>query len=330
MASTIRPDGTPVSLVIPDQASGQRLDRAVADLHTGMSRSRVKTLIEGDHVSLDGRTINDPSHRVKGGEAVRLTVPAPEPATPEAQAMALAVVYEDEDVIVIDKPAGLVVHPAAGNRDHTLVNALLAHCGDSLSGIGGIRRPGIVHRLDKDTSGLLVAAKNDAAHIRLAAAFTRRTIERVYTALVWGLVQPPAGEIEGAIGRNPRDRKKMAVVPSGGKPALTRYTLTRAFATTASLVECRLATGRTHQIRVHLAHIGHPLVGDPVYGRGARTSRAPGPAEKTRIARLRRFPRQALHASRLGFDHPRTGHRLSFFSELPNDMIDLVRSLEEV
>ena len=300
-----------------------RLDRLLADLVPALSRSRLKTLIETGRVSITGETITEPGYRVKPGQVVTLVVPPPVDLTPRAQAIPLCIAYEDEHLIVVDKPAGLVVHPAPGNPDRTLVNALLAHCGASLSGIGGVRRPGIVHRLDKDTSGLLVAAKNDAAHRGLAAQFATRRLSRTYRAVVRGMPRPAAGLIEGAIGRDPRNRKRMAVRESGGRPALTRYRVLQSLGGLWSLVECRLETGRTHQIRVHMAHTGHPLVGDALYG-GAQRRRLD---ERTRGA-LALCPRQALHAAALGFVHPVSGAALAFESPLPADMHALIgRSL---
>jgi 23S rRNA pseudouridine1911/1915/1917 synthase len=306
--------------------AGERLDRFLARRLTGLSRSRLKQLIETGCVSEGGATLSDPSQKVKAGQVFQLDLPPPAPATPEGQAIALAIVYEDADLIVIDKPAGMVVHPAPGNPDSTLVNALIAHCGDSLSGIGGERRPGIVHRLDKDTSGLLVAAKNDATHLALSADFAARRIDRRYLAVVWGMPKDREGEIEGDIGRHPVDRKRMAVVSRGGKPALTRYRVLEALGLGASLVECRLATGRTHQIRVHLAAIGHPLLGDPVYGRETAERRARLTPEGR--AALADFRRQALHAASLGFRHPRTGDWLAFESPLPADLACLINALK--
>ena len=304
--------------------AGTRLDRLLAGALPDLSRSRIKALVLSGGLVAGGETIADPSYRVKPGQRFALTVPEAAPATPKGQDIALTVVYEDADLIVVDKPAGLVVHPAPGNPDRTLVNALIAHCGASLSGIGGVLRPGIVHRLDKDTSGLIVAAKNDAAHASLAAQFAERSLTRVYRALVWGLPSPAAGEIAGAIGRSPRNRKKMAVVARGGRAALTRYRLVEAFGTAASLVECRLATGRTHQIRVHMAHRGHTVIGDPLYGRGGRRGAKIDDRVQEAISGL---GRQALHAHLITLRHPRTGRELGFESELPSDIKKLITIL---
>ncbi|RAU22379.1 RNA pseudouridine synthase [Paramagnetospirillum kuznetsovii] len=320
-----RLDPNPVE---PDEA-GARLDKWLAAHLPELSRTRIKSLIEEGQVSSAGVTIADPSHRVKSGQSYTVGVPPDRPAEPEAQAIALDVVYEDEDLIVINKPAGMVVHPAPGNLDETLVNALLAHCGESLAGIGGVKRPGIVHRLDKDTSGLMVAAKTDIAHRSLSAQFAAHSLERAYQALVWGLPNPSKGEIEGNIGRNPRDRKKMAVVKGGGKTALTRYEVLKTFGGGAvSLVECRLATGRTHQIRVHMTSKGHPLVGDPVYGRG-RAGKIAGLSLEARQA-LAGFSRQALHAYLLGFSHPTKGGMVRFESSMAPDINALISTLEEM
>jgi 23S rRNA pseudouridine1911/1915/1917 synthase len=274
--------------------------------------------------------LRDPAQRAGSGQVVAVSLPEPEPAEPQAQPIALDVRFEDAHLIVIDKPAGMVVHPAPGNPEGTLVNALLAHCGPSLAGIGGIRRPGIVHRLDKDTSGLLVAAKTEAAHRALADDFAARRVERAYSAAVWGVPMPGSGEIAGNIGRSAANRKKMAVVAEArGKPAVTRYRVERRFGgkggDMAALLECRLLTGRTHQIRVHLAHIGHSVIGDPAYGarsRGAITRLGPVGAE------IAAFPRQALHARLLGFTHPATGETLRFESPPPADMARLISNLE--
>ncbi|WP_404386063.1 RluA family pseudouridine synthase [Caenispirillum salinarum] len=311
------------------EAAGLRLDKWLAEAlgDPGLTRSRLKQLIDEGRVTLDGRTLTaaDASRKIKAGQTAAVAVPPPDPAVPEPQDIPLAVVFEDAHLIVVDKPAGMVVHPAAGNADGTLVNALLHHCGASLSGIGGVRRPGIVHRIDKDTSGLLVAAKSDAAHQGLAALFARHDIERVYTAVVWGVPVPRKGTITGNIARSTANRQKMAVVKSGGKPAVTHYQVTAPLAGGTALVTCRLETGRTHQIRVHMATQGHPLVGDPVYGRSRNVGRR-GLSE-AQAAALKGFGRQALHAGVLGFVHPVTGEALRFESALPEDMADLVDAL---
>ena len=311
---------------VREEEQGERLDRLIARVFPDLSRSRGKTLIETGTVTVGGATITDPSYRVKPGGAVTVSVPEAQPAHVEPQDIALDIRYEDDDVLVLDKPAGMVVHPAPGHRDGTLVNALLAHCGDGLSGIGGVRRPGIVHRIDKDTSGLMVAAKNDAAHAALAAQFERHSIDRVYAAVVWGVPPSAEGDIEGNIGRSPRNRKKMAVVgPPAGKPARTHYRIEERLGLRAVLLACRLSTGRTHQIRVHCAHIGHPLVGDPLYGR-TRAGRFEGlPAQAANFAR--RFPRQALHASVIGFEHPSSGKAVRVVSDLPQDIKELLENL---
>ena len=309
----------------PEEA-GQRLDKFLADRIGTISRSRVKGLILNGFVLRQGTVAADPAMAVQAGAAYTLSQPPPAPAAPAAQAMDLPIVYEDADLLVLDKPAGLVVHPAPGNPDGTLVNALIAHCGASLTGIGGARRPGIVHRLDKDTSGLMVVAKTELAHTRLSAAFAARDIDRAYLALCWGLPAPASGSIEGAIGRDPRDRKRMAVVTRNGKFALTNYQVVLGFDAAASLLRCRLATGRTHQIRVHLASIGHPLIGDPVYLK-RRPAAAQFLLKDARNAALD-FPRQALHAETLGFVHPMTGRALNFAAPTPADFQQLLRDLQ--
>ncbi|MFA7429505.1 MAG: RluA family pseudouridine synthase [Rhodospirillaceae bacterium] len=306
-----------------EEDGGARLDKWLADAVPDLSRSRLKALIEAGHVTIDGVTIEDASHRVKPGQIATVDVPEATTANPLPQPMPLEIVYEDDYLIVIDKPPGMVVHPAPGSPDGTLVNALLHHCGASLSGIGGVRRPGIVHRIDKDTSGLLVAAKSDTAHQGLSTQFSDRTVNRAYWALVWGTPRPSAGEVEGNIGRSPTNRQKMAVVKRGGKIALTRYRTVSSFLGGAvSLIECRLATGRTHQIRVHMAHVGHTLVGDPLYG----SSRRKGITADAQ-AMVAGFDRQALHAHLLGFVHPITGETLTFNSPLPEDMRALIERL---
>lgn len=301
------------------EQAGARVDRVLADALPQLSRSRLKALIEAGRLSAGARTIAEPATRVKPGQRLVLAVPPAAPARPEGQDIPLAVVYEDAAVIVVDKPAGLVVHPAPGNPDGTLVNALIRHCGASLQGIGGERRPGIVHRLDKETSGLMVAAKTEAAHQALVAQFAGRTIARRYRALAWGVPHPASGRLTGAIGRSPHNRKKMAVLERGGRPAATRYRVLQALAGgTVSELACELETGRTHQVRVHLAHAGHPLVSDPLYGRAR--PRALGDLPEDARAAVTALGRQALHAERLGFRHPDSGAWLDFARDVPADM----------
>lgn len=319
------PPGSQHLTITPDQ-SGQRIDRVLAEAVGGLSRSRVKTLIEEGRLRRDGVVVSEPAEAARAGQTYVLDVPAPIPAEPVPQAIPFTILHEDADIIVLDKPAGLVVHPAPGNYDGTLVNALLAHCGPGFTGIGAEKRPGIVHRLDKDTSGVMVVAKTQLANDALTRAFAERDLERVYLALVWGAPTPTAGSIEGAIGRDRRDRKRMAVVTHGGKPALTHYRLTRSWRMAVSLLECRLATGRTHQIRVHLSTRGHPIVGDPVYLR--RIPAAARALEDPLRGRLLDFPRQALHAAVLGFAHPRTGTMLRFETPPPEDMASLIAALD--
>jgi 23S rRNA pseudouridine1911/1915/1917 synthase len=299
--------------------AGQRIDKALAEV-SGLSRQRVQALMAEGRVTLGGKPAAQTSLKLVGGEAWRIAVPEAAPAQAQAQDIPLNVVYEDEHLIVIDKPAGLVVHPAAGNLDGTLVNALLHHCRGKLSGIGGVARPGIVHRIDKDTSGLLVVAKTDEAHLGLAAQFADHSIERAYLAVVAGRPIPPAGKVTGAIARSSRDRKKMALVEDGrGKHAVTHYRTLRPLGD-ATLVECRLETGRTHQVRVHMSSIGHPLLGDPAYGRASPRFRPALVAAN--------FSRQALHAAELGFVHPVTKERKHFVSEMPADMRALIDALD--
>jgi 23S rRNA pseudouridine1911/1915/1917 synthase len=313
-------------VTIEDSAAGERLDRALTAALPDLTRSRVKALIESRRVTLaDGPTVEEPSRKVKKGERFVVDIPAPEPAEPAAQALDLDILYEDKDLLVLNKPAGLVVHPAPGNPDHTLVNALIAHCGESLSGIGGVRRPGIVHRLDKDTSGVMVVAKNDNTHHALSKLFAAHDLTRIYKALVWGGPLAKSGLIETQIDRHPIDRKRMAVRRSGGKHAITEYWLEKRYGPPlkpiASLMGAKLGTGRTHQVRVHLSHLGCPVVGDPLYG---RKRNGPGPES------LKLFKRQALHAAVLEFIHPRTKEALSFATELPQDMKKLVTELNDV
>ena len=320
------PDATRHQIEVGPGDAGTRLDKFLGDHIAALSRTRIKALMAEGRGTASEKTVNDPSRSVKPGEVFEVRVPAASAARPLGQPIKLAISYEDEDLIVIDKPAGLVVHPAAGNPDRTLVNALIHHCGDSLSGIGGKIRPGIVHRRDKDTSGLILVAKNDTVHRHLAAQFAAHSIDRTYQAVVWGVPQKSEGVITGNIGRSPKNRKKMAVLARGGKAAETHYRVFRTLGAAeggppaAALIECRLKTGRTHQIRVHLAHAGHPVVGDPVYG-GRPGRRDPAGTFAVAAASLER---QALHACRLGFIHPESGHILKFYSPLPADLQGLL------
>ena len=301
-------EGAVFEAVVPPEADGERLDRVLARAIPELSRSRIQALIA------EGR-VTPAARRAVAGQTYRVSVPPARPAEPEPEAIPLAVVHEDAHLVVVDKPAGMVVHPAPGHAGGTLVNALLNHCGADLSGIGGVARPGIVHRLDKDTSGLIVAAKTEAAHAGLRALFEAHDIDRGYLALAQGLPSPAAGRIEGPIGRDPRHRKRMAVVERG-RAAVTHYRVDKAFGTRASCIACRLETGRTHQVRVHLAHIGHAVIGDPLYG-GRRRG-------------LPAFPRQALHAARLGFRHPATGGKMLFERPPPADFRELSVMLEDL
>ena len=322
---------------ISEEETSGRLDRLLASHIGELSRTRIKGLIETGAVTVDGTTIRDPSHRVNSGATITLEVPPPEPAAPAAEPIPLNVVYEDADIIVIDKPSGLVVHPAAGHWTGTLVNALIAHCGESLSGIGGEKRPGIVHRLDKDTSGLMVVAKNDRAHRRLAAQFAAHgrnggNFERGYLAFVWGVPDRPRGTIDRPIDRHKSVRTRMAI-QEGGREAVTHWRLLERLgkskiqkaaggaASAASLLACTLETGRTHQIRVHLASLGHPVLGDEVYGTGFRSKAALLP--KAAQDALSDLGRQALHAHILAFEHPVHGKLMRFRSELPPDLARL-------
>jgi len=317
----------PQRIIAGPATRGERVDRFLADAIGTISRSRVKSLIETGQARRDGIILAGPAEQVRPGAVYTLTVPPTVSARPMPQSIPFAILYEDADLIVLDKPAGLVVHPAPGNEDGTLVNALLAHCGDTLAGIGGVRRPGIVHRLDKDTSGVMVVAKTHVAMTALGSAFAAHDLDRAYLALAWGVASPAAGVIEGAIGRDPHDRKRMAVRVHGGKTAVTHYTTMRTWHGGVSLLECRLATGRTHQIRVHLAASGHPVVGDPVYLRRIPPAARSVP-EPTR-SQLLDFPRQALHAARLGFRHPRTGTELVFATPPPADFGGLLQALDQ-
>ena len=298
---------------------GWRLDRALAATIPTLSRERLKALIRSGALVMGDQALRDPAIKVRGDENFQLAIPDPEPAHNEAQNIPLRVIFEDEHLLVVDKPAGLVVHPAAGNRDGTLVNALLHHCGGSLSGIGGVARPGIVHRIDKDTSGLLVVAKTDVAHEGLAKQFAAHSIDRRYLAIVNGVPKTKEGTVDAPLARSAANRKKIAIVEGNrGKRAVTHWTRISSLRE-AALVECRLETGRTHQVRVHMASIGHPLLGDPVYGRSGKTH--------GKILKDLMFHRQALHAAELGFTHPATKRRLSFASAMPPDMQELFNAL---
>ncbi|MBX3561748.1 MAG: RluA family pseudouridine synthase [Sphingomonas sp.] len=305
---------------VADDAADMRLDRALAMAVPTMSRERLKALISSGAVNgPEGKAIRDPAVKALPGATYEVSVPAPTPAHNEAQDIALEILFEDDHLLVVDKPAGMVVHPAAGNPDGTLVNALLHHCAGRLSGIGGVARPGIVHRIDKDTSGLLVVAKTDVAHEGLAAQFAKHSIERVYAAIVSGRPIPARGTVDAPLARSSANRKKIAVQAEGrGKRAVTHYRIVTPLRD-AAMIECRLETGRTHQVRVHMASIGHPLVGDPVYGRGR-------PSHREILKRLD-FHRQALHAARLGFVHPVSKENLSFQSALPSDIQELFGAL---
>ncbi len=319
--------------------AGQRLDRFLSMRLPSLSRTRVQALIKGGHARLGGATIEDVTYRVKPGDRFALEVPPVAPAMLAPEAIPLDILYEDDALIVIDKQAGLVVHPGAGNPQGTLVNALIAHCGESLSGIGGVARPGIVHRLDKDTSGLMVVAKTDQAHRALAGQFADHgrtgALERGYLALVWGAPSRPQGIIDAPIGRHPTSRTKMAVLPGKGREAATHWRVVETFGRgegregpIASLIECTLETGRTHQVRVHLAHIGHPLIGDPLYGQGFKSKlrKLPEPLRD----KLATLDRQALHAAHLAFVHPVTGTLLEFNSALPPDLAEIVDDFNDL
>lgn len=322
---------------INHHTANQRLDKFLATELADFSRSRLQQLIENGHVHLITSSNSPktplskptPSLKLKEGYIIEVEIPPLEEATPLPMDIPLDIIYEDDDLLVINKAPGMVVHPAPGHSDDTLVNALLAHCGDSLSGIGGVKRPGIVHRLDKDTSGLMVVAKHDVAHQRLSFQFSDRSLSRLYVAIVWGLPSPSSGTIETHIGRHPQNRQKMAVITRNGREAITQYHVTHHYgksgdiALNLSLIECKLLTGRTHQIRVHLHHIGHPLLGDPLYGH------APKKATKAWPQEILSFPRQALHARYLQFYHPRTQEKMEFSAPLPEDLKNLITIMED-
>jgi 23S rRNA pseudouridine1911/1915/1917 synthase len=307
-------------VTIGQHQNGVRLDRALAELLPDLSRSTLARLIDEGHVAVDGRPVNKVSFRVTEGQEVTVDVPPPTPATAHSQEMPLSILFEDDDLVVVDKPAGLVVHPAAGHADGTLVNALLFHVRD-LSGVGGELRPGIVHRLDKDTSGVMVIAKNDKAHRALTAVWNSERVVKEYLALVYGTPSPARGRVDAPIGRDPRERKRMAVVRDGRR-AVTEYEVVQALRY-VSLIHCRLLTGRTHQIRVHMKHLGHPIVGDPVYS-GPQWRGIPDKKVQKALASL---GRQALHAARLTIAHPRTGEVMTFDAAMPGDLGALLSTL---
>lgn len=310
--------------------TGTRLDKALATLCQDYSRSRLRQLIDSGNVMLNGTVCDDASLKVTEGQVLSFTAPEPVAGVPRPEDIPLNIVYEDAHLLVIDKQAGLVVHPGAGNWDGTLVNALLYHCGDTLSGIGGVIRPGIVHRLDKDTSGLMVVAKSDAAHRGLAAQLEDRSLSRTYTALVWRVPQAK-GLIDKPISRSANNRMKMAIATQGGREARTRFHRLAAYREAAALVECALETGRTHQIRVHMQAIGYPLVGDPLYGlqnNAALSLLRKGGYGQEVMTALTHFPRQALHATRIRFFHPFSDEDMGFESSIPRDMGDLIGALK--
>lgn len=318
-------------VVAPEQA-GQRLDKFLAAQAPELSRTRIQNLVSEGQVLLNGDVWDSASHKLKAGDEIVISVPEARDDTPVAEDIPLDIVYEDDALIVINKPVGLVVHAGAGHADGTLVNALLHHCGDTLSGIGGVKRPGIVHRLDKDTSGLMLVAKTDKAHKKLSAQLSDRTLHRRYKALVWGAPVPRKGVVDAPIGRHPGNRQRMAVVYRNGREARTQYLLTAEYGP-VSLVECTLETGRTHQVRVHMAHAGHPLLGDPLYGlaRNGQTARLKkGGLPEELIPQVLDFPRQALHAAEIAFIHPLTDEEMWFEADLPADMQALISIIDQM
>lgn len=318
-------DSTLLVTSVQEKYNNTRLDRFLSEHHKSYSRSRIKSLIEQGLCTRNHQQVQNPSTLVKTNDLIELRIPETKDYSLTPESIPLDILFEDDYLIVINKPAGLVVHPAPGNEQGTLVNALLAHCGDHLPGIGGEKRPGIIHRLDKDTSGVMVVAKTEQVLRKLSADFAARTINRLYYAVCWGIPYPNQGSIEGAIGRDPYDRKKMTIVNKGGKYAKTNYKVINIINPAISLIQCKLDTGRTHQIRVHLSKYGHPLVGDPVY-----LKRIPAIAKTLPIEQkneLLDFPRQALHAYLLGFTHPITNRDYQFETKLPNDIHVLLEKI---
>lgn len=318
-------DSTLLVTSVQEKYNNLRLDRFLSKTYQNYSRSRIKALIEQGHCKRNHVPIKNPSTPIKTNDKIELQIPEVKEYSLIPQDIPLEILFEDNHLIVINKPAGLVVHPAPGNENGTLVNALLAHCGDSLSGIGGEKRPGIIHRLDKDTSGVMVVAKSEQALSKLSADFADRTINRLYHAICWGIPNPSPGSIEGNIGRDPYDRKKMTIVKKGGKYAKTNYKIQKIINPAVSFIQCKLDTGRTHQIRVHLSKQGHPLIGDPVY-----LKRIPAIAKILPIDQrneLLDFPRQALHATLLGFNHPISNKYHEFETSLPQDMERLIKKI---
>ena len=321
------------SFSIDEAMAGLRLDKALADLCPELSRTRIKSLIEEGMVSLGGQEIFLPKHKIEAGDVVEIAVPPAVDDLPAAQNIPLNIVYEDDDLLVINKSADMVVHPGAGNPDGTRVNALLHHCGDSLSGIGGVKRPGIVHRLDKETSGLMVVAKNDMAHQHLSDQLSDRSLSRIYKALLWRVPNLLKGKVDAPIGRHKTNRLKMAIQFSSGKEAVTHYEIEERYGEAMAWVKCKLESGRTHQIRVHMQHIKHPLVGDPIYGlprqEGGSLLNRSGFEPDVRDEILD-FPRQALHAAEIGFIHPKTGEEMQFEATLPDDFLALKKLAKSV
>ncbi len=332
MTESFTQDKTRLTLQAGADCGNDRIDRFLANAFSvdqePLSRSRIKALILDHQLSENGSTVSDPSAPVKSGATYTLTLLPPVDATPKGEDLPLDVLFEDDHIIVINKPAGLVVHPAPGSLTGTLVNALIAHCGESLTGIGGVLRPGIVHRLDKDTSGVMIAAKTAMAHANLTNMFASHDLDRRYQALVWGNEIDRDGTVDAPLGRSNFDRKKQAV-KSKGRHAITHWHTLRCFPPFAALLECRLETGRTHQIRVHMAHIGRSIIGDPLYGRAPRAGQMPDVTARTCLAQLRSFGRQALHAAHLGFAHPVTGEALCFTSQPPDDMQSLIQIMDD-